>query len=164
VRVAAGVEELLPVLDEVYDRKLVLVDTAGMSHRDRRLEVTLSALRDTAPLMRPYLVASAATQARDLDAIFERYAAVSPAAVMLTKLDEATWLSPALSATILHKLPVAYVSSGQRIPEDCEPASARSLVHRALTSMPAESQAGRGEVDLMMEELFRGGDKVHARA
>jgi flagellar biosynthesis protein FlhF len=164
VRVAAGVEELLPVLDEVYDRKLVLVDTAGMGHRDRRLEVTLSALRDTAPLLRPYLVCSAATQARDLEAILERYSVVSPAAVMLTKLDEATWLSPVLSAAILHKLPVAYVSSGQRIPEDCEPASARALVHRALTSMPAEMQAGRGEVDLMMEELFRGGDKVHARA
>jgi flagellar biosynthesis protein FlhF len=164
VRIAAGVEELLPVLDEVYDRKLVLVDTAGMGHRDRRLDVTLSALKDTAPLMRPYLVASAATQARDLDAILARYAVVTPAALMLTKLDEASWLAPALSAAILHKLPVAYVSGGQRIPEDCVAASARTLVHRALLAMPTESQAGRGEVDLMMEELFRGGDKVHARA
>jgi len=164
VRVAAGVEELLPALDAVYDRKLVLVDTAGMGPRDRRIDITLAALRDCAPLVRAFVVASAATPARDLEAIFARYAPVMPAGVMLTKLDDATLLAPALSAAILHQLPVAYVSGGQRIPEDVEVAAASSLVKRAIAATPAESQVERGEVDLMMEELFRGGDKVHARA
>lgn len=164
VRVAAGVEELLPALDAVYDRKLVLVDTAGMGPRDRRIDITLAALRDCAPLVRAFVVASAATPARDLEAIFARYAPVMPAGVMLTKLDDATLLAPALSAAILHQLPVAYVSGGQRIPEDVEVAAASTLVKRAIAATPAESQVERGEVDLMMEELFRGGDKVHARA
>jgi len=164
VRVAAGVEELLPALDAVYDRKLVLVDTAGMGPRDRRIDITLAALRDCAPLVRSFVVASAATPARDLEAIFARYAPVMPAGVMLTKLDDATLLAPALSAAILHQLPVAYVSGGQRIPEDVEVAAASTLVKRAIAATPAESQVERGEVDLMMEELFRGGDKVHARA
>jgi flagellar biosynthesis protein FlhF len=164
VRVAAGVEELLPALDAVYDRKLVLVDTAGMGPRDRRIEITLAALRDCAPLVRSFVVASAATPQRDLEAIFKRYAPVMPAGVMLTKLDDATLLGPALSAAILHQLPVAYVSGGQRIPEDVEVAAANTLVQRAIAAMSADSQVERGEVDLMMEELFRGGDKVHAHA
>lgn len=164
VRVAAGMEELLPALDAVYDRKLVLVDTAGMGPRDRRIDITLAALRDCAPLVRSFVVASAATPARDLDAIFARYAPAMPAGVMLTKLDDATLLAPALSAAILHQLPVAYVSGGQRIPEDVEVAAASTLVKRAIAATSADSQAERGEVDLMMEELFGGGDKVHARA
>ncbi len=164
VRVAAGVEELLPALDAVYDRRLVLVDTAGMGPRDRRIDITLAALRDCAPLVRSFVVASAATPARDLEAIFARYAPAMPAGVMLTKLDDATLLAPALSAAILHQLPVAYVSGGQRIPEDVEVAAASTLVKRAIAATSAGSQAERGEVDLMMEELFGGGDKVHARA
>lgn len=163
VRVAAGVEELLPALDAVYDRKLVLVDTAGMGPRDRRIDITLAALRDCAPLVRCFVVASAATQARDLEAIFARYAPVMPAGAMLTKLDDATLLAPALSAAILHKLPVAYVSGGQRIPEDVEVAAASTLVQRAVAATSADCRIERGEVDLMMEELFGGGDKVHAR-
>jgi flagellar biosynthesis protein FlhF len=138
VRVIAGVEQLRPAIEEVYDHRLVLVDTAGMSHRDRRLDATFAAIRDCAPLVRPYLVASAATQARDLNAIFARYAPVSPAAVTLTKLDEASYLAPALSAAIVHQLAVAYVSAGQSIPEDCEVASAERLVARALGTAAAE--------------------------
>ena len=164
VRSVSGVDELLPALDSVYDRKLILVDTAGMSHRDDRLDVTLAALRDCTPLVKTYVVASTATQGRDLEGIFERYRAASPVATMLTKLDETSYLGPALSAVILHELPVAYASGGQRIPEDCEAAVADRLVRRALIVAGADKHVEKSEVDLMMEELFSGGGKVHAQA
>ncbi|MGQ0656630.1 MAG: flagellar biosynthesis protein FlhF [Chromatiales bacterium] len=163
VRAVAGVDELLPALESVCDRKLILVDTAGMSRGDRNLDATLAALRASAAVVQSYIVASAATPARDLDDTFARYAPVSPVGVMLTKLDETTQLAPALSAAILRRLPIVFVSGGQRIPEDCEAAVAERLVRRALGGA-VEMHAENSEVDLMMEEVFNGNGSAHAHA
>ena len=51
---------------------------------------------------------------------------------MLSKLDEAVKLGPALDALIRHKLKVVGVANGQRVPEDWHRLSANALVHRAL--------------------------------
>lgn len=164
VLAVAGVEQLLPAVEGLNERKLVLIDTAGMGCPDRNLQPTLAALKDCAPRVKPYVVASAASQRRDLQRIFERYAPVSPSGVMLTKLDETALLGTALSAAILCRLPVAYVSAGQRIPEDCEAADAGTLVQRALAEDAADDQVDNSEVDLMLENLFSEEDQSRARA
>jgi flagellar biosynthesis protein FlhF len=51
---------------------------------------------------------------------------------MLTKLDEATSLGGAISTLIRSRLPVTYVSEGQRVPEDLAPARAHQLIARAV--------------------------------
>ena len=51
---------------------------------------------------------------------------------MLTKVDEAVSLGGVLSALVRHKLPAAYISDGQRVPEDLSPARAHVLVSRAV--------------------------------
>jgi flagellar biosynthesis protein FlhF len=162
VRIIDGAGDLVSALQSVMDRKLVLVDTAGMSHRDTRVEQMLDAIRRCSPLLRTYVVMSAATQGRDLDAILERYSAARPAGVMLTKLDETAYLAPALSAAIMHKLPVAYVSAGQRIPEDLEAARAHSLVSRAVAAASGATPANVADGDLTMEELFTVAEGEHA--
>jgi len=55
-----------------------------------------------------------------------------PSSCVITKVDEAVSLGGVLSALVRHKLPVAYVSDGQRVPEDLQPARAHSLVGRAV--------------------------------
>ena len=52
--------------------------------------------------------------------------------VVLSKIDEAVKLGPALDALIRHKLKVVGVANGQRVPEDWHRLSAHALVHRAL--------------------------------
>jgi flagellar biosynthesis protein FlhF len=51
---------------------------------------------------------------------------------VLTKLDEATSLGGALSALLRSGLPLAYLSDGQRVPEDLSPARAHRLIARAV--------------------------------
>ena len=53
---------------------------------------------------------------------------------MLSKLDEAVKLGPALDSMIRHKLKVLAVANGQRVPEDWHRLSANALIHRALKS------------------------------
>jgi len=82
--------------------------------------------------MRVLLTLSATQQAGDLQDIVRRFAPAKPQGCVLTKIDEATRIGGALSTLIRHKLPVAYVTDGQRVPEDLHPARVDQLVLRAM--------------------------------
>ena len=126
------ISELSSVLNTVSQRRLVLVDTAGFSQRDTRLAAELSLLATSHPQLETSLVLSASAQAGVLEESFMRFSAASPKSCVLTKIDEATSLGGSISALIRYAVPLAYVSEGQRIPEDLLPARAHQLVARAV--------------------------------
>lgn len=127
---AGGADALTDVLARLYDYKLVLVDTAGMSQRDKSLGAQLSWLGQINGL-RSLLVLPANAQASDLDDVARRFRTARPEAVVLTKLDETGRLGASLSIAARHRLPLAYVTDGQRVPEDLHLAEAHRLVLRA---------------------------------
>lgn len=127
-----GAAELADVLDHLADKRLVLIDTAGLSPRDPRLEQELTLLAAASKRMETTLVLSAATQAGAIEEAVQRFALAKPTTCMLTKLDEATSLGGAISTVIRARLPVTYVSEGQRVPEDLAPARAHQLIARAV--------------------------------
>lgn len=129
---AATGAELAQALDKLKDRKLVLIDTAGMSQRDRNLEAQFATLSGVPHPIRSYLVLAANAQAQDLDEVVRKFSAAQPQACILTKLDEATRIGGALSVAIRHQLPLAYLTDGQRVPEDLQPARSDQLVIRAM--------------------------------
>jgi flagellar biosynthesis protein FlhF len=126
-----GPAELGDLLEHLSEKRMVLIDTAGISQRDPRLTEELATLASASPRLETSLVLSAAAQAGAIEEAIDRFAA-GPATCMLTKLDEATSLGGALSALIRAKLPIAYVSDGQRVPEDLSPARAHQLLARAV--------------------------------
>ncbi|HET8880795.1 MAG TPA: flagellar biosynthesis protein FlhF [Solimonas sp.] len=132
VQTAATADELRAVLARLADRKLVLIDTAGIGPRDAKLQAQLGTMASASAKIRSWLVLSANSHAADLDDVIRRYAKAAPAACVITKLDETLRIGGALSAVIRHKLPVAYGCDGQRVPEDIEPGRANSLVLRAM--------------------------------
>jgi flagellar biosynthesis protein FlhF len=119
-------QDLGAVLDQLSDRKLVLVDTAGMSQRDRILTRQIERLGELGGRVHSYVVLAA--DAGNPDDVVRRFAAVRPAGCLLTKMDETTSLGPALSAVIRHQLPLSYIAHGQRVPEDLYLAQADRLV------------------------------------
>lgn len=127
-----GAEQLADLLDQLDDRKLILIDTAGLSQRDANLTRELTRLVAASERMETCLVMSAAAQAGAIEETFERFAAAQPTSCVLTKLDEATSLGGALSTLVRTKLPLAYMSDGQRVPEDLSPARAHQLIARAV--------------------------------
>ena len=120
------------MLHQLGDRKLVLIDTAGMSQRDLRLSEQFEALSASSPLVRPYLTLSANTQLPVLDESIRAFKRVRLAGCVVTKIDEAASLGAVISATVRHELPIAYLGTGQRVPEDLQPARARQLVSLAV--------------------------------
>lgn len=128
VALAGDANELRAALSSFKDKRLVLIDTAGMSQRDMRLTEQFNVLKRGAPSIKTYLVLSGTTQMSSLLEVLRGFQAIQPKACILTKVDEATSLGGLLSAVIKHQLPVAYVSDGQRVPEDLAPARAHKLV------------------------------------
>ena len=133
VHAANDTQELQKLLHKLHDKKLVLIDTAGMSQRDLGLSQQFAHLSHAASLIKPYLVLSANAQVSTLDEVITAFKKANPAGCILTKLDEAASLGGVLSAVIKHHLPVAYVSNGQKVPEDIQPARARDLVKQAVS-------------------------------
>ena len=82
--------------------------------------------------VRRLLVVNAASQGETIEDVLLAYRATSCAGVVLSKLDEAIKLGPALDAAIRHKLTVVGVANGQRVPEDWHRLSSNALVQRAL--------------------------------
>jgi len=128
-------KELSERLNDLKDKRLVLIDTAGMSQRDIHLSQQLQTLENCSESIRTYLVMSANTQTSSLQEVVRSFSEADLQGCILTKIDETTNFGGALSTIIRHQLPVAYVSDGQRVPEDMHPARAHSLVSRAVTLM-----------------------------
>jgi flagellar biosynthesis protein FlhF len=123
----ASLEDLLELLS---GKKMVLIDTAGMAQRDARTRELLDMLSHRS--IRKLLVINAASQGETIEDVMISYHAALCAGVVLSKLDEAVKLGPALDALIRMKLKVIGVANGQRVPEDWHRLSSNALVHRAL--------------------------------
>ena len=132
VHTARDASELEALLLKLADRKLVLIDTAGMGPQDRQLAAQLSLFRPLAGKLRTYLAMTASGQASDYEQTIAQFRAVPLAGCILTKFDEATRIGAALSATIQHQLGIAYITDGQRVPEDLQCPRADWLVRRAI--------------------------------
>ena len=135
-------ETLPTLLSRLGDRhRLILIDTPGSSLRDAQLPSRLSVLSNCASQMETALVLSASTQAGALEETVKRFAPANPASCVLTKLDEAASLGGALSALIRARMPVSYISEGQRVPEDLKPARSLELVSAAVRLAKASGAA-----------------------
>lgn len=131
VRAASAGPELRRTLDSLRDKRLVLVDTAGMSQRDERIGEEFLRLREVAEL-RSLLVMAANAMPQVLDEVVAAYGREHLSGAVITKVDEAPGLGPAMSTLIRDRLPVAYSSEGQRVPEDLHSASIQRLVAKTL--------------------------------
>jgi flagellar biosynthesis protein FlhF len=123
----ASLEDLLDLLSA---KKMVLIDTAGMAQRDTRTRELLEMLSHRS--IQRLLVVNAAQQGETIEDVLVSYRAASCKGIVLSKIDEAVKLGPAVDALIRHRLKVLAVANGQRVPEDWHRLSAHALVQRAL--------------------------------
>ena len=142
-------EDLATVLAELSDRHLVLIDTIGMSQRDRMVAEQAALLAGGGQVKRLLLVATTANTGT-LNQVVSAYKSSGVHGCILTKTDEAASLAPALDAVIRHGLPVHYITDGQRVPEDLQIPDAAILVRDALRPLDDEAMhVTHDEVELV---------------
>ncbi|MDH5471834.1 MAG: flagellar biosynthesis protein FlhF [Gammaproteobacteria bacterium] len=159
VHTVNNAQELQQLLHTLYDKKLVLIDTAGMSQRDVRLSEQFVHLSNQQSLIKSYLVLSANAQLPTLNEVVKSFKKANLAGCILTKVDEAVSLGGVLSTLIKHHLPAAYVSHGQRVPEDLQPARARDLVDDMIKH--AKNHRERADDDFMAVAFTSGVGHAH---
>jgi flagellar biosynthesis protein FlhF len=148
------IAELPELLYELRNCRFIMIDTAGTSPRDPELARRLRLLNQLQSSIETSLVLPASTQAGAIDEVIQRFAHAKPSSCVITKVDEAVSLGGVLSALIRHKLSAAYMSDGQRVPEDLAPARAHTLVSRAVE---IASHNGNTADDEVMQRRMSGG-------
>jgi flagellar biosynthesis protein FlhF len=137
----------LPSLLTRLNERLVLIDTPGSSVRDPQLGSRLAVLANSASKLETALVIAASTQAGAIEESVRHFTPANPSCCVLTKLDEAASLGGVLSILIRARMPVSYMSEGQRVPEDLRPARALELVSAAVRL--AKSRGAAADEDLL---------------
>ncbi|WP_168169355.1 flagellar biosynthesis protein FlhF [Kushneria phosphatilytica] len=134
-------------------KRMMVIDTVGMSQRDQRLMGEIARLGASTVPTRRVLVLDAARHGDTLEQVIDAWQQASTRAgaplwgCILTKLDEAARLGSVLDVVIRHRLRLCYVSRGQRVPEDLEPIDGEALLREAL-SLDQASPFAFDEVDL----------------
>lgn len=146
VRSASNKDELQIQLDDLVDKDLVLIDTAGMSQRDMRISEQLSVLRESKANIKVYLALAATNQLIGIEEVINVFSGIDLDGCILTKLDEATCIGPAISAIIEKNLPIAYVSNGQRVPEDLHLARVDRLINEDNFNMKKSEESSTDEL------------------
>lgn len=125
-----ALQDLLGLLS---NKKMVLVDTAGLAPRDPRCKEAMDML--CIPGIKRLLVLNAASQGDSMDESVAAFKQQSPQHAILSKLDEAAKLGTALDAAIRNQLILRGTATGQRVPEDWESADAAKLVRQSMRSL-----------------------------
>ena len=145
VHAVRDTQDLNLALAELRGKHMVLIDTVGMGQRDQMVAEQVAMLAGCGTPVKRLLLLNAASNRHTLDEVAHAYQGDGLAGAIITKLDEAVTIGCALDTAIRHRLPLYYVASGQRVPEDLEMADSRPLVNRALDNPPAESSCAMPE-------------------
>jgi flagellar biosynthesis protein FlhF len=138
VRIASSATELKQLIHSFSDKKLILIDTAGMSQRDMKLIEQINTLKENDLTVKSYLVMSAATEYKAMNEIIDAFHIFKPQAAILTKLDEAATIGSALSSLIEHNLALSFITNGQQVPEDMRHPIARDLIAQCVAELETE--------------------------
>ena len=124
--------EMREAVTRMSDLEIILMDTAGRSPRDEVKIQELRAMLVEAKADEVHLVLSVVGGAAALRRTAEQFAVAGTTALILTKLDEAAGLGNVLPLLRACKLPLSYVTDGQSVPDDIEPAGQRRLARMVL--------------------------------
>jgi flagellar biosynthesis protein FlhF len=163
--------DLRLVLHDLRHKHMVLIDTVGMSQRDRTVSEQVAMLCGAGRPVKRLLLLNAASHGDTLNEVVHAYrhsgtgaAGNELAGCIFTKLDEATHPGALLDTVIRHRLPVHYISSGQKVPENLEIADRAQLVDSVFQAGSRSALFVPGEADLDERPAPLSGDAEAAAA
>lgn len=137
LQVVYTIEELNNAMEQFKEYDLILVDTAGRSHKNKEQCREIQHLVNDCTLIpgmkkEVYLVLSAATKYKDLLNIVDVYSQLGEYSIIFTKLDETSALGNILNIRLNTSADLSYVTSGQTVPDDISMLDAQKLAKHLL--------------------------------
>ena len=156
IRSVSNADELNVALNNFSRKRLVLIDTAGMSQRDLQINERLALFSQSNQPIRTILTLSATTQRAALSNAVDAFGVANPEACIITKMDEAGSLGGIISTVMERNIPLAYTTDGQRVPEDIHRARALNMISTAV-DLAQESVSD----DVLALALAGGGESAY---
>ena len=142
--------DLKLALHELKNKHTILIDTVGVSQRDKMVVEQIKMLSNKQFNIKKLLCLNATNTGDTLIDVVKAYKGQGLAGCIMTKIDEAITLGNVLDVMIREKLKLHYVTNGQRVPEDLHLPHKQQLVHRTFNRgvakdspflLPKEDQA-----------------------
>lgn len=151
--------DLKIALNELKNKHTILIDTVGVSQRDRMVAEQIGMLSNANTPIKKLLCLNATNTGETLTDVIRAYKGKGLAGCIMTKLDEAATIGNALDVIIREKLKLYYVANGQRVPEDIHLANKQYLIQHSLKL----GSAGNPTFQFLNEELpFVMGNTINA--
>lgn len=143
------------VLVDLADKHMVLIDTVGMSQRDRAVTNQIAMLCDAKRPIKRLLLLNATSHGDTLNEVVKTYqnggqqdGTTALAGCIFTKVDESTHPGALIDMAIRHQLPVHYISNGQKVPENLVLVDRTVLIERVFQTKSQSALFVPGEADL----------------
>lgn len=134
LRVIYSESEIKEAVAEFKDYDIVLIDTAGRSHKNREQRDDIEKLLLAVPeeCREIYLVLSATTKYKDLVKITETYSSIAKYNLIFTKLDETAAIGNIFNIKMLTGAPLSYTTFGQSVPDDISKINPQAVAKQLL--------------------------------
>ncbi|VDN46303.1 Flagellar biosynthesis protein FlhF [Petrocella atlantisensis] len=132
IKVVYTKEELTEAVNDFKDKDLILIDTAGRSHKNIEHQNELKGLLNAVDEKEVYLVLSVATGYKDLMNITSVYDTMTDYKIIFTKLDETTCYGNVLNVKLATGAKLSYVTFGQNVPDDISDINPHEIARQVL--------------------------------
>ncbi|MBI2679540.1 MAG: hypothetical protein HYX25_00865 [Candidatus Solibacter usitatus] len=125
---------LQQVIEANREKGLILIDTPGYAAADMEEASELARFLASQSSIEVHLVAPASMRAADLSRMVDRFGIFSPSRLIFTQMDEASAFGGVVSESVRSGKPVSFLTTGQQIPDDIEPATTGRLLEDLFRS------------------------------
>ncbi|QUH20819.1 flagellar biosynthesis protein FlhF [Alkaliphilus sp. B6464] len=125
-------KEIHAALDRLSNSDIIMIDTAGRSHKNSEHVDELALLLNEVKNKSVYLVISSTTKNSDLKDILKTYSFIDGYKIIFTKLDEVSTYGPILNIAMREPEYISYVTTGQSVPDDIEVVTSNKILDMLL--------------------------------
>ena len=126
-------DEIEALIRNESTRNFILIDTTGVSPLNKDVILDIVDVLRPAECTHTYMVQSINSSESFFRQSLKEFAAFEPNSIILTKFDEIAKIGGVISALLGSDLPCSYFSTGQKVPDDIEPASVEKLAQLLLS-------------------------------
>jgi flagellar biosynthesis protein FlhF len=119
---------LAQAIEEHRSKSLVLIDTPGLARSEMEDASDLASFISSHPEIDTHLVLPASMKPADMSQVIDHYEIFRPAKFLFTRMDETGCFGALISASARHARPISFLTAGQQIPDDLEPATTERLL------------------------------------
>jgi len=137
--IASSPEDVRNGINKLNDRDLIFIDTTGRNPKDQSYVNELKAVYALGIPMETHLLISGSSSEHFMTESLSNYQNLPVDWIAFTKMDEAGGLGPIYNFSVQAKKPIAYLTTGQKVPNDIEFYNNHQLADLILNHNPLNS-------------------------